>query len=148
MSIAEAIRQKQNTMGMVRRAIRILESAGENVETEEAEFLTLFGVPHDHVTKVHAKKVHNLRVRDIAQFRSYEANGIFPNGLEEKLRRAEAQLKLETQKRVNEHPDWCLSAEEERIIDRVVNACIRFNIDPDFYRTEFVDPLYEAEELL
>ena len=64
MSIADAVRQSQSTMGMVRRVIRILESAGENVDAEKAEFLALFGVPCDHVTKVRVRKIHNRKVEE------------------------------------------------------------------------------------
>lgn len=42
MSIAETIRLNQDTKEMTRRAIKILESAGENVEDLKAEFFVLY----------------------------------------------------------------------------------------------------------
>ena len=42
MSIAEVIRSNQDTKEMTRRAIKILESAGENVDDLKAEFFDLY----------------------------------------------------------------------------------------------------------
>jgi len=43
MSIAEQIRQEQDTKEMTRRAIKILESIGENVDDLKMEFLEAYG---------------------------------------------------------------------------------------------------------
>lgn len=42
MSIAEVIRSNQDTKEMTRLAIKILESAGENVDDLKAEFFDLY----------------------------------------------------------------------------------------------------------
>ena len=42
MSIAEVIRSNQDIKEMTRRAIKILESAGENVDDLKAEFFNLY----------------------------------------------------------------------------------------------------------
>lgn len=43
MSIAEQIRQTQDTKEMTRRAIKILENAGENADDLRMEFLKAYG---------------------------------------------------------------------------------------------------------
>ena len=43
MTIAEQIRQMQDKMEMTRRAIKFLESAGENTDDLRAEFLEVYG---------------------------------------------------------------------------------------------------------
>lgn len=43
MSIAEQVRQSQNTKDMTRRAIQVLEAAGENADDLKAEFFALYG---------------------------------------------------------------------------------------------------------
>lgn len=43
MSIAEQIRQTQDTKEMTRRAIKILESLGENADDLKMEFLEMYG---------------------------------------------------------------------------------------------------------
>lgn len=43
MSIAEYVRQSQDIMDMTRRAIHILESAGENADDLRAEFFAVYG---------------------------------------------------------------------------------------------------------
>lgn len=148
MRIPEHICQEQNTMGMVRRVIRILESAGEDVEREKAEFLAIFGIPYDHRTRVKVRKVHNPRIRSLEQFRRFESEGVIPKGLEKRLRDAEVELRDETAKRVRMHPDWTLSEDEETLIYYIAEVCRMFNIDNEFYRSELVDSLYEMEELL
>ena len=43
MSIADRVRQSQDIMDMTRRAIHILESAGENADDLRAEFFAVYG---------------------------------------------------------------------------------------------------------
>lgn len=43
MKIAEQIKQNQNQKEMTRRAIKILESAGENVDDLKVDFLEAYG---------------------------------------------------------------------------------------------------------
>ena len=43
MNIAERIKQEQDTKEMTRRAIKILENLGQNVEDLKAEFLQTYG---------------------------------------------------------------------------------------------------------
>ena len=43
MSIAEKVRQSQDAKDMTRRAIQILEAAGQNADDLKAEFFAIYG---------------------------------------------------------------------------------------------------------
>ena len=55
MSIAEIIRSNQDTKEMTRRAIKILESAGENVEDLKAEFFDLYSEKIQYISVKHRR---------------------------------------------------------------------------------------------
>lgn len=57
MSPPKAAQNEPSAMSVARRIIRILESAGENVDAEKELFFESFGVPFDRRTKVSVKKV-------------------------------------------------------------------------------------------